>query len=239
MTAQNDQFDFSNFADEKELNGERVELRYIRVDDAILWEENSKLHDIGGLITSIEEHGFRDPPAWDGQLGAIVEGNGRTTALQIMEKQGKSIPRGVLQDSDGRWCMPVLFGLDAPSQMAATKYGIDHNNLTMLGGDFTVWDVARMWDTTPYINTLDELASKDQLPVSVDYDDLQYIKDAKLRSLSQLDDDDTMPDPPPSGDSGAVLLVNVANFNLIEDVYDAINGLLNANPGWDAKVVRN
>ena len=81
MTAPYDQF---AFAEESDLNGELLSVRYIRVQDAILWDENSKLHDIGGLIVSIEEHGFRDPPAWDSELGAIVEGNGRITALQMM-----------------------------------------------------------------------------------------------------------------------------------------------------------
>lgn len=240
MTAQYDQFEF---VDDDSLNGERVMLRYIPVQDAVLWEGNSKLHDIGALITSIEEHGFRDPPAWDSKLGAIVEGNGRTTALQMMEQQGRAIPRGIVEDENGRWCMPVLFGLDAKSQIAATKYGIDHNNLTMLGGDFTLHDISRMWDTEKYILTLDELASHNEMPVSIGYDDLEFIKDAKLRKTSEMEDAE--PEEGDQSDSnkeesdGAVLIVNVANFNLIDDVHEAIEELLYANPGWDAKVVRN
>lgn len=236
----------------------RMEIRYIRVADAALWEENSKLHDIGGLITSIEEHGFRDPPAWDNKLNAIVEGNGRTTALRLMEKQGRMRPRGVIEDSDGNWCMPVLFGLDADSQAAATRYGIDHNNLTMLGGDFTIFDVAQMWDTSKYIITLESLAEQGEMPTSVDFDDLDYIKDRTLRKTSEIDedtedgevDDIVGQDDPTDDDSDsdddyvdhvdrAVLVINVANFNLIDDVYDAICELLDANPGWDAKVARN
>lgn len=228
-----------SFVSADELNGEAVTLRYILVQDAILWEENSKLHDIGGLITSIEEHGFRDPPAWDAELGAIVEGNGRTTALQMMEKQGRKIPRGVVLDDEGNWCMPVLFGLDAPSQIAATKYGIDHNNLTMSGGDFTVWDIARMWDTEKYILTLDSLAGQGDMPVSIDYDDLQYIKDDKLKKTSEISEQDEREIRPDTPSDRAVIIVNVANFNLVDDVLEAISDLLEANPGWDARVVRN
>ena len=254
MTAPYDQF---AFAEESDLNGELLSVRYIRVQDAILWDENSKLHDIGGLIVSIEEHGFRDPPAWDSELGAIVEGNGRITALQMMERQGRQIPRGVALDDQERWCVPVLFGLDAESRIAATRYGIDHNNLTMAGGDFTVWDVARMWDTEQYIITLDHLANKGDMPVSLDFDDLQLLKDSKLRKVSEIPDDiskdslsdgssekepvDSLMNQQESKDyaDGAVIIINIANFNLADDVFDAVSDLVAANPGWDAQVIRN
>lgn len=233
------------------LSGEKLFLQYVPVSQAVLWEDNAKLHDIGAIIVSIEEHGFRDPPAWDAELNAVVEGNGRITALQMMEQQGKALPRGILKNDGGQWCVPMLFGIDAKSVLAAKRYGIDHNNLTMAGGDFTVWDIARMWDTAGYIMTLDELAAYDVLPVSLDYDDLQLIKDAELRKTGEMIDGEEEDGESGDGagessnnDNGdnsgnmAVLKVTVMNFNLVDDVLEAIELLLDDNPGWDAKVVQ-
>ena len=67
-------------------------------------------------------HGFRDPPSYDIQLDAFVEGNGRTEALQWMHRHGRPRPRGIgLDPANGAWCMPVIFGVDASSRLAAER----------------------------------------------------------------------------------------------------------------------
>lgn len=165
------------------MTTERLELRYVPLDTLRRWDRNAKRHDLGALAESIARHGFRDPPAFDAALnggeGGIVEGNGRGDALSAMQAQGRPAPRGVLVDG-GAWLVPVLFGLDAASQHAAEAYGVDHNNLTLTGGDYTAEDLARLWDTAGYADLLTDLARANVLPVSVDGDDL----DALLASLA-------------------------------------------------------
>jgi hypothetical protein len=72
----------------------------------------------------------------------------------------------------GEWCVPVKFGVDAVTQNEAVALAIDHNNLTMLGGDFNAADIAKMWDTPAYVALLKTSADAECLPVSVEPIDL-------------------------------------------------------------------
>src|SRR3954462_14981570 len=105
-----------------QLQGEMLSLRYVPIDAARSWDRNPKLHDLQKLVESITVHGFRDPPSYDIQLDAFVEGNGRTEALQWMHRHGQARPRGIALDPQtGTWCMPVIFGVDASSRLAAEE----------------------------------------------------------------------------------------------------------------------
>ena len=152
---------------------ERLRIEYVPLDLALLWEDNQKRHDIGGIIESIRLHGFKDPPKFEPTLndgkGGFVEGNGRAEALAVMEKNGDDLPRGVTIMEQGGWAIPVLFGVDAASEAAAAAYGIDHNQLTMAGGDFSIYDTLRMWDVG-FANQVKRLAEEDVLPASIDGD---------------------------------------------------------------------
>lgn len=163
---------------EQPARGLRLEL--VPLSTVRHWDRNPKKHDIGALVQSIELHGFRDPPTFDAQLDGIVEGNGRIEALVWMLAQQYRPPEGVgeVLDADSRetidWAVPVLFGLDAPSRAAAERYGLDHNNLVLAGGDFTPADIARTY-TDEYLVILRELAAEQLLPVSVDGNDLDEL----------------------------------------------------------------
>lgn len=159
--------------------GEMLELLYIPLSQAILWDRNPKAHDVGGITASIQRHGFKDPskfePALNDGKGGLVEGNGRVHTLRMMKVQGMERPRGILENDDGEWLVPVLFGVDAESQAMAEAYAIDHNNLTMLGGDFTGWDLTRMYDEGQYATVLSGLAQLEVLPVTVDEDEINRL----------------------------------------------------------------
>ena len=171
------------------MDNELLRLEYVPLATVALWDRNPKRHDVGGIIESIERYGFKDPPKFEPALndgeGGIVEGNGRTVVLRMMqadyEKEGKEPPRGIAL-SDGDWAVPVLFGVDAASQGAAEAYAIDHNNLTMAGGDFDGFEMARLWDRT-YVDIASEL---DELPVTLDADTLSILI-SNPDILSQVD----------------------------------------------------
>ena len=164
-----------------------LELRYIPLAQAALWDMNPKEHDIGAMAASFEQNGRRDPPAYDAALGALVEGNGRTEALLRMYKQGASPPRGVIEHPEFGWCIPVLFGLDADSQAAATRYALDHNNLPMAGGDgLTDYHMAKMYDRDKYERILQDLARQGQMPVTVEtgfLDDLAHLAERSQQAV--------------------------------------------------------
>jgi len=164
---------------------DELRLEYVPLAQAALWDKNPKKHDIGGIAESIRLHGFKDPPKFEPELnggeGGIVEGNGRLKTLQMMHDQGQELPRGLREIEGGEWAVPILFGVDAASEAAAEAYAVDHNNLTMAGGDFTAWDMSRMWDEDSYIAVLKGLAEADIIPISVDGDDL----DALLATLPE------------------------------------------------------
>jgi hypothetical protein len=157
-----------------------LRLEYVPLSTVKHWDRNPKLHDIGALVQSIELHGFRDPPTFDATLDGIVEGNGRIEALTWMQVQEYRAPEGVgeILDAETReivdWAVPILFGLDAPSRAAAERYGLDHNNLVLAGGDFTPAEIARTY-TPEYLVMLRELAEQSMLPVSVDGADLDEL----------------------------------------------------------------
>jgi len=164
--------------DEAELKVKNPQrLIWMLVTEAFdrLWAENPKLHNIGGLVTSIKKYGFKPPPQYDATLDAIVDGNGRTEALAWMANNGDELPDGLaIHEQTGLWAMPILVVNDAKSVAFARAYAVDANNLTVDGGEFTVWDMARMWDES-YTDLLKSLGEADELPLTVDGDDLDAL----------------------------------------------------------------
>lgn len=163
-------------------------LKYVPLDTIAQWARNRKKHDIPSIIKSLEKHGFKDPmkyePALNNGAGGIAEGNGRDLALKTMFNQNpKKPPRGIKIEK-GKWLAPVLFGVDSKSQAAAESYGIDHNNLTMLGGDLDMSDIMKMWqDDTATM--LKELQGSGEMPVSVNADDLDTMLEESRERLSE------------------------------------------------------
>lgn len=154
-----------------------LRIEYVPLSQVRRWDRNPKKHDIGALVTAIERYGFVDPPKFDPTLnngeGGLVYGNGRDEALEWMKAQKKKLPRGIAVSGD-EWCMPIVFGVDAASQTVAEALAIDHNNLTMAGGEYTAVDMLRMW-TGDYTDILKGLAKSDELPLTVDGDDLDLL----------------------------------------------------------------
>lgn len=169
-----------------------LELRYVLLTEAVQWDANPKQHDIGAQFESITRYGFKDPPKFEPELnggnGGIVEGNGRLEALRWMIDQAYTPPAGIAVLPDGDWAVPMLFGVDAASKEAAEAYGLDHNNLTLMGGDgITALDIARMYDIEQYTAVVKRITETDVAlqPVSVDGDDL----DSLLNRLTQLQEE--------------------------------------------------
>ena len=143
--------------DKKEAD--KIILEYVALESIVGQCQNYKKHDIGGIVESFKRYGFKDPLKFESLLndgkGGIVEGNGRLEALFAMKQNSEEPPRGIAITKDGDWAVPVLFGVDAESEKQAMAYAIDHNNLTMSGGDFSLSEIMRMWDDS-VINVLNQ-----------------------------------------------------------------------------------
>ena len=151
---------------------EKLELRYVPLEQAKLWDDNPKRHDIGALIRSIDLHGFGDPPKFDAKLEGLVYGNGRTEALEKMRQEGMEPPRGVVKLEDGQWAVPVIFGVDAKSKAAAVAFAIDHNNLGLLGGNLGFTDLISIWDEEGLQRVLTDVPDAGELLASLDAGDV-------------------------------------------------------------------
>lgn len=149
---------------------------WIRVKDAVklIYSENPKRHDFSALIQSIEKYGYQEKAKYDSTLNAIKAGNGRIEALDMMEREGTyKLPRGLAKHKEsGEWCVPLDIGTNAFDRNEALGYLIDANNLTMLGGDFGMYDIAKMRDEKNYANILKELQDFEIPTISMDQDDI-------------------------------------------------------------------
>lgn len=149
-------------------------IRWIKVREAVgmLWEDNPKEHDIGAICESIQRYGIKELPVYDKRLnggkGGIQAGNGRIEALWRMEKAGDyKVPRGILVTEANEWLVPVIEGVDGVDEAEAVGYAIDSNNLVMAGGEFSPYEVSKLWGGN-YLEVLESLYKKKKLPVSVD-----------------------------------------------------------------------
>lgn len=165
---------------------EKLRLEYVPLSTAVKWDwvENAKLHDTGGIIQSIQEYGFRDPPEYDATLGAFAQGNGRVKALALMQTDGRyERPRYIGETEDGEWAVPVLFGADSKSVAAAQAYAIDSNALVLTGGDTEIWDILAIYDRQQLAEITAALG--DQGLVTLDDDSMALLRD----------DEEEVPDP--------------------------------------------
>ena len=171
-----------------------LNLKYIPISQAELFDNNAKLHNLNQIIQSIARYGFKSACKWESTLndgrGGIVAGNGRVEALREMEKRGDDLPIGIAQDETGEWCVPVLFGVEAESEAIARAYALDDNNLTLLGGDFAIADLMKLYDPELLMSELGELARSGEIPVSIGEADLEEL----LSQLGQSGDNEPEPE---------------------------------------------
>jgi aryl-alcohol dehydrogenase-like predicted oxidoreductase len=160
---------------ESNASQDRLELKYVPLSQAHRWDSNPKKHDLDRLIQSIETHGFGDPPKLDATLGCLTYGNGRVESLERMKAAGHPPPRGIGLLEDGEWAVPVIFGVDAESKAAAVAFAIDHNNLTLLGGDLGFTDLLQIWDEEGLQSVLLEAPDASDFLTSLDSQDLDAL----------------------------------------------------------------
>lgn len=231
--------------DGSQITGQLVKIKYASLDDLeglmgegkILFDQNPKKHDIGAIARSIKDNGFVDPPKWDSNLnnseGGLVFGNGRmTTVIQVLRRmfiEQEEPPKGIgVEGATGKWFIPIKFGADADSEIAAKRFAIDHNNLTMAGGNFTAADMMKMWEDDSYLELAKELADADQLPITLDGDDLDLLiqladsdfNDYQVEKIPEEPNDDETPvEYTGNGTGETQITIGYIRFSLPKDDY--------------------
>jgi hypothetical protein len=135
--------------------------------------------------------------------------------------------------------MPVLFGIDAESLNMARRYAIDHNNLTMAGGDFTVFDMEKMWDRDAYLNILDSLSEDGDMPVTVDFDDFSVMKNIgfEFENYENVDSDTTEEEEELTEETLVQVIVTVTTKEIAKELKSMIIEILDSNPEWESNVI--
>ena len=146
----------------KEMVDNKLGLEMMPLDDALakLTKRNYKLHATEEMARSIRKYGFLDPPNYEPSLnggdGGFKHGNGRIRAVETIREDGHPAPAGI-EVTKGVWHLPVIVGNSIPNEAAAEAYGIDHNNLTLAGGEFSTVDIAVLYDKDEYADHLVEI----------------------------------------------------------------------------------
>lgn len=224
------------------------QIKWILVRDAVklLSPNNPKLHDMGSIMDSIARYGFQELPKFDATVGWIKAGNGRLNALDEMEKARDAnnqpaypLPRGLAQDKDGKWAMPLLIGTDAKNENEALSYLIDANNLTMMGGDFGALDLSKMWNEKEYDAILMRLADDKEFTVSIPAETLVFMGSAGNALLDYYKtgrDDNKQIDSALDSVMPLKISVIIRSRKHEIEVAGSLRELFGKHPEWDAYI---
>jgi hypothetical protein len=113
---------------------DEVWIDYLDIDSVQFAEQNPKGHDRPGINESYSRHGAVMPPALNEGTGRLFAGHGRIETLRERKGRGDPPPKRVRVDAEGRWLLPVLRGIDFPTDAAALEYLLIDNKLTEAGG---------------------------------------------------------------------------------------------------------
>lgn len=142
-------------------------------------DNNPKKHDATAMYQSISKYGVIEFPVINETTQKLVAGHGRIETLREMFRHDPTHPPKNIIVADSTWLVPVTRGHAFASDAEAQAYLVDSNNIGLMGGDFTPFDMMKLWDEDAYKDMLTELAKQGELPISVEGDDL----DALLTNL--------------------------------------------------------
>jgi len=196
---------FETIADESLEKNDSSNTVWMTVENAykLIYEKNPKKHDMGALIQSLKRYGYQEHVKADKNIG-IAAGNGRIEALYEMERDGKyELPRGLARHKEtGKWVMPIITGVDAINEAEAQAYLLDSNSIGLLGGDMSMYDIAKIYDEEAYADILRNLQNVDMPPVSMEYDDIAAFLNSMengVNGVDQVESEDDFSDTSISG----------------------------------------
>lgn len=205
--------------------GGRLTIRYIPISIAKDWEwfENPKRHNFDELAQSILTHGFRDAPIYDEALDppGIVAGNGRIkTAYELYLNSDCEAPPpgiGIIKQEGtfkGEWAVPIQFGINSESRLAAKAFAVDHNNLAIVG--FSDEEIALIWKPEAYARMLARLKKEGAPIVSINEQTVERLETGGfLKDVQALVSDraEKVPSPVPQGED------NPPSFGLADELF--------------------
>ena len=160
-------------------------------------DRNPRGHNIEELVRAFTELGFNDPVAINEHTGKLLEGHGRTEALQWMRDNGYEPPTNIVLTEDGDWGVPTVRGLRFKEQHLAERYLLFHDRSVERGS----------WDEEMLAELLQEqIDTYEDDVLGWDLSDAQDI----IAAASIIEGD--LPEAAPTGDTGISLDEKLDNF---------------------------
>ena len=204
-----------------------MHIEWVRLDEIAEWPDNPKDHDIGGIIVSIQTHGYVRPGMIDEGTGKLVTGHGRLAALFSMMRAGTQPPARIQIDPDGHWRMPIYRGISFPDKDTAEAFVIADNQTSIRGG----WDDAGLLEALLRLGARDD----DTLLLSTGFDD------EDMERLHQLVYDPFLAATKEAAEASAgkepttTLTIRVTTLRYANAAISAVGALIDSRPEWRAR----
>jgi hypothetical protein len=128
-------------------------IKYRPLDVLVAADRNPKNHDVPGIATLIERHGFIDPVLIDTRTERLLAGHGRGKALAYLKdrgpRPGRPWPPRNIRAEDDIWMVPTL-ETETADDAEAEHLLVGHNSIGILPG----------WDEPALAQLLDEMRGR-------------------------------------------------------------------------------
>lgn len=85
---------------------EQQATEFVPISELSRWKDNYRLGNVDAIVRSITQFGFNG--ALCVHNGTVMAGNHSHLALEVMKNNGAKLPHGILLNSAGDWCVPVI-----------------------------------------------------------------------------------------------------------------------------------
>jgi len=196
------------------MNENKLEIKYIPLTHIVPTYQNSKLHDIGGLIESIFQYGFKVPISVQSvidfetldshylemlnngeEIYALLAGNGRCEAVteinKLVNRGDKALPDGLII-KDGLISIPAVLGMDLETVELFESFSLDDNLIPLSASNMTPLEMSQLFDADDFLAMLKRNINTVQ---SIDGSDLDLLLELHKSDMEEpLEFDE--PEPP-------------------------------------------
>lgn len=113
--------------------GAEQRIEYMRLDDLVPAERNTRTHDLGAIGGAIDELGFTSEFKLDEASGRLIRGHGRLAELRRKRDKGAEAPEWI-RDAGDDWLVPVVRGWSSRGKLHADAVREADNTIAQTGG---------------------------------------------------------------------------------------------------------
>lgn len=117
---------------EAHADGEQY-IEYMRLDDLVPAERNTRTHDLEAIGGAVDELGFTSEFKLDEASGRLIRGHGRLATLRRRRDKGGEPPEWI-RDGGDDWLVPVVRGWSSRNRLHADAVREADNTIAQTGG---------------------------------------------------------------------------------------------------------